>query len=71
MTNNPFKIYKDKYLWYCKICWSSGVLATNPDTVNLSIRKTAYHIHGLTNINQCKAKLGSIVVHKHTTIKKK
>jgi hypothetical protein len=68
---NPFKLYQDKYLWYCKQCWTTGVIATNPDTLETSVKQTCYNIHSTTNINKCKAKISSIVVHKHKPIIKK
>jgi hypothetical protein len=69
--NNPFKIIKDIYIWYCKSCWATGVVAANPSDLDTSIKKVCHNIHILTNISKCNAKLTSIVVHKDKPFKKK
>lgn len=67
---NPFKLHKDKYIWYCSLCWTTGTIATNINDLIDNIKKTCYKIHNLTNITKCKAKINHIIVHKHKPIKK-
>lgn len=70
---NPFRMYQDKYIWYCKQCWMTGSLGVNPQYTTLpsEIKATAFHIHGITNICKCKAKISSIVIHKHVSLRKR
>lgn len=70
---NPFRLYQDKYILYCKQCWMTGSLGINPEytTILSEIKDTAYRIHGLTSISKCKARASSIVLVKHTPILKK
>ena len=68
---NPFRIYKDKYIWYCKACWLTGAIGTNPDTLTDSVRDTCYAIHKATNIGGCTLLRSNIVVHKHIPMKRK
>lgn len=50
---------KFRYVWYCKKCWMTGVIASRTSD---KVHDTCYNIHNQLAIPRCRTKKSNIVV---------